>query len=136
MSLSKPTGGKGTLANDTSAFRRTLLWCGVAAAIHIVIIGGVSATQWVFKGSEADPAVKDANAAANAANVAPVNAANAAADAMKNTSRNTAGPSDDWLNPGGAPSGGSGTGNSAVERRTTEADSSKPDMTDGMNFGD
>ena len=82
MSLSK----KNALANDTSAFRRTVTWCIVAAAIHVVIIGGVSAGQWMFGSNDAKPVANTpgANAGANASadntvgtNATANNAANA-----------------------------------------------------------
>ena len=137
--MSKTTNDKSTLANDTSAFRRTVAWSIVAAVIHIAIICGVSATQWAFKAGEADKAAaKDANAAANAANAAPANAANTASnasDTTRNTSRNT--PSDDWLNPSSPNAAGNRpVGNSAVERRITESDPSKPAMTSEMSLDD
>jgi len=135
MSQNKTAGGKGTLANDTSAFRRTLVWCGVALAIHVVIIGGVSGMQWALKTSEADKAAVKDSASANAANAAPANAAAAsgASESLRNnTSRNT--PSDDWLNPSGSNAAANRpSGNSAVERRITESDSSLPGMS-GMDI--
>jgi cytoskeletal protein RodZ len=139
MSQSKPTGSKGTLVNDTSAFRRTLMWCVVATVIHVIIIGGVSASQSWFKSDAADKvADKNANVAANAADASAVDASNAASNTSsptRNASRNS--PSDDWLNPT-TPNAAANrpAGNSAVERRVTEADSSRPDMTSGMNFDD
>ena len=91
--MSKSTNDKSTLADDTSAFKRTLVWCSVAAAIHIVIIGGVSGGQWMFKADDkavasANAAPKaTANAAANATNAPAANAANAA-----NAARNATTP--------------------------------------------
>jgi len=122
MSENKQAGGKVTLANDTSAFRRTVLWCSIAAAIHIVIIGGVSAGQWIFKGSGEVDKKTPATAPANASN-APSNAGNGA-DGGLNMSRNSSDPLDEFRLP-------DNVANTPVGRRTTESDSSVPGFGDG-----
>jgi len=90
MSQNKQAGNKASLSNDTEAFRRTLLWVGVATVIHVLIIGGVSAGQKMFSSDDKADAAKPKVEATASENAAP--AANAAANAAP---RNVGNPLDD-----------------------------------------